>query len=62
MLCFSLLIVEKSSFESNFGLIQQPNELVPDYSYTLLLLSILMAACLRQMEMSHAKGNFLGHI
>ena len=52
---FSLLIVEKSSFESNFGLIQQPNKLAPDYSYSLLILSILMAACLRQIEMSHAK-------
>ena len=28
ILCFSLLIVEKLSFESNFGLIQQPNELI----------------------------------
>ena len=32
------------------------------YWLFLLHLSILVAACLRQMEMSHAKGNFLGHI
>ena len=47
---FSLHIVDKSSFESNFGLIEQPNELVPDYSYSLLFLSILMSAYLRQMN------------
>ena len=55
ILFFSLLILEKSSFESNFGLIQQPNKLAPDYSYSLLIVPILMAACLRQIEMSHAK-------
>ena len=35
------------------------NWLLPDYSYSLLLLSILIAAYLRQIEMSHAKDREL---
>ena len=57
ILCFVLLpIVEKLSFERNFGLIQQPNELASDYSYCFSLLWLLHA---RQIEMLHAKEGVL---